>query len=70
MEDFARYTHKMSTVHGIETMLKVTNTIVKILQEIISEPENPKFKSVRIAAQVCLFIRLFVCCFCLCLCLL
>ena len=56
MEDFIKYTQKMCTVHGVETMLKITNTIVKILQEIITEPENLKFKSVRIAAQVSSYI--------------
>ena len=71
MEDFVKYTSKMCTVHGAETMLKITNTIVKILQEIITEPENQKFKSVRIAAQVrivCVCLCLLVCLYVVCVC--
>lgn len=52
MEEFDKCIQKMCSVHGVETMLKITNTIIKIVQEIISDPDNLKFKRVRMAAQV------------------
>ena len=56
LDSFEKYLEKMTSVHGIETMLKVTNIIVKIIQEIITEPDNPKYKRVRVAAQVCAYL--------------